>query len=479
MWKQIMVLLFISLPVVAQHSGGTINLTLEESYRLMNRKNQTLKIAKEQVSVAREERQILNSSWYPSLNASGAYVHLSNNIEVKEPLSQFTDPAKDFVHTILPDDELISSILNQIGAYSLTFPLLKQNLTTIDASLVWPVFTGGKRIFAGRMGRSMVRMAEINVEQTGATLQASLVESYYAVRLAKKVVQVREETWIGLQKHYQDALKLQENGMITKAERLFVQVNRDEAKRELESARKEYNVAQQALCTLLNMEQPVDILAVSPLFINDELPSETYFKELISVESYPVEQLYHQTELLRNQQRINRSAYIPDIALFGKQTLYARNLPRNLLPRTWVGVGFTWTLFDGWKREAKIRQTERSLESLALGKEKAINDLSVLVEKLYSEMRNAQDDVETLNTTIAMSRELVRMQRKSFQEGMATSTEVIDAEIMLSKVQIAFLLAYYQYDVALANLLAACGIPDAFWQYTRQGKTEDFIFESK
>lgn len=479
MWKQIVVLFFIPLAVEAQNGGMAVSLTLEESFRLMNKGNQTLKIAREQIGIAREERQILNSSWYPSLDASGAYVHLSDKIEVKEPLSQFTDPAKDFIHTIIPDDELISSILDKIGSYSLTFPLLKRNLTTVDASLLWPVFTGGKRIFANKMGRSMERLAEVNMEQTGATLQASLVEAYYAVRLAKKVVQVREETFIGMQKHYRNALKLQENGMITKAERLFVQVNLDEAKRELESARKEYGVVQQALSTLLNMEQPMDIFAVSPLFINEELPSKDYFKELIPLESYPVEQLYHQTELLKNQQCINRSAYLPEIALFGKQTLYAKNLPKNLMPRTMIGVGFTWTIFDGWKREATIRQTRRSLESLTLGREKAINELEVLVDKLYSEMQNAQDNVTALNTTITMSRELVRIRRKSFQEGMATSTEIIDAETMLSKVQIAFLLAYYQYDVALANLLAACGVPDTFWQYTRQGKTEDFIFESK
>ena len=47
-----------------------------------------------------------------------------------------------------------------------------------------------------------------------------------------------------------------------------------------------------------------------------------------------------------------------------------------------------------------------------------------------------------------MSRELVRVRKKSFQEGMATSTEVVDAEVMLAKVKTAFLLAYYQYDVA-------------------------------
>ena len=56
-------------------------------------------------------------------------------------------------------------------------------------------------------------------------------------------------------------------------------------------------------------------------------------------------------------------------------------------------------------------------------------------------------DAQTIRT-IEMSRELVRVRKKSFQEGMATSTEVVDAEVMLAKVKTAFLLAYYQYDVA-------------------------------
>ena len=61
---------------------------------------------------------------------------------------------------------------------------------------------------------------------------------------------------------------------------------------------------------------------------------------------------------------------------------------------------------------------------------------------------------------------------ESFKEGMATSSDVVDAEVVLSKVKTAFLLAYYQYDVALANLLSICGIPEAFHQYRMDGKTE-------
>lgn len=456
--------------------SAELSLTLEQSAALMNKSNRTLQMAEKAVGIARSERQKMNAFWYPSLNAAGAYVHLSNDIAVKEPLKQFTDPAKDFVHTIIPNDQFISSILDNIGAHTLTFPLLERNLTTIDANVIWPVFTGGKRIFATRIGNRMVDLAKVSKEETRAVLQSELVVTYYALRLAQRVVEVRQQTFNGLIKHYQNALKLEKNGMINKAERLFAQVSMEEAKRELESSRKELKVAQNALKVLLDVQDANAINPSSPLFMNHDLPDELYFKNLVGSANYMVSKLRIQEVMADNQLKISRSAYVPTIALFGKQTLYADNIPKNLMPRTMIGVGFTWNIFDGLNREAGIRQARLTKQSLQLGREKAQNDLGVLVDKLYSEIQNARDDAAALNTTIDMSRELVRIRKKSFQEGMATSTDVIDAETMLSKVQVAFLLAYYKYDVALASLLSTCGVPESFWHYSRTGQTEDFIF---
>ena len=97
-----------------------------------------------------------------------------------------------------------------------------------------------------------------------------------------------------------------------------------------------------------------------------------------------------------------------------------------------------------------------------IGQEKAKDDLSVGIDKLYTQMQKAQDNVRALNTTIELSEELVRIRKKSFTEGMATSTEVIDSETMLATVRVARLAAYYEYDVALMNLLALCGTPEEF-----------------
>lgn len=456
-------------PSPGQTSVDGESLSFDQAMQLLHQGNQSLKIADKGIEIAKSERGKLNAFWYPSLQSTGAFVHLSEKIEVKQSLSQFTDPAKDFVHSIIPDDKIISGILDQIGANTLIFPLAPRNLTTIDVTAEWVLFSGGKRFRASKIGNTMVDLAHENRAQVDATQRTLLAESYYGLRLAQQIVTVREVTYQSLEAHYRNALKLEANGMIDKAARLFAQVNMDEAKRELEAARKEESVVQNALKTLLNHEEEsINITPSSPLFINDSLPPKSAFILAMNTSNYLVNQLNLQEHIARQQVKIDQSGYMPNIALFGKQTLYSRGIQSNLLPRTMIGIGFTWNLFDGLEREKRIRQSKLTSQTLALGKEKAKDDLAVGIDKLYSQMEKAQDNVQALNTTIELSDELVRMRKKAFAEGMATSTEVVDAETMLAKVKVLRLASYYEYDVALMNLLALCGTPEQFSSYEMQ-----------
>lgn len=449
----------------AQVTPSHLSLSFDEALQKLHSGNRSLKIADKGIETARAERDKLNALWYPSLQGAGTYVHLSEKIEVKQPLSQFTNPAKDFVHEMIPNDQFISGILDQIGAHTLAFPLAPRNLTTIGLTAEWVVFSGGKRIRASRIGNTMIDLARENRQQTDATQRTLLAESYFGLRLAQEVLQVRQETYNNLKLHYENALKLEAAGMTDKAGRLFAQVNMDEAERALEAARKDVSVVQSALRTLLNIEDTCSIRPTSSLFINDQLPAKEEFIQTMQAENYTVNQLSLQQNIARQQLRIDQSGYLPDIALFGKQTLYAHGIQSNLVPRTMIGVGFTWNLFDGLAREKRIRQSKIARQTLALGKEKAKEDLSVGIDKLYTQLQKAQDNVRALNTTIELSEELVRIRKKSFAEGMATSTEVVDAETMLATVRVARLAAYYEYDVALMNLLALCGTPEHYARY--------------
>ena len=64
-------------------------LSFEESLHLLNQGNQSLKIADKSIEIAKAERDKLNAFWYPSLQSTGAFVHMSEKIEVNSPIAVY------------------------------------------------------------------------------------------------------------------------------------------------------------------------------------------------------------------------------------------------------------------------------------------------------------------------------------------------------------------------------------------------------
>ena len=449
------VCLAVALPLVAQQ----VSCSIEEARSLMLQHNASLKAADVEVQIARRERQRVNALWWPQVQAEGAYMHLSEKVEVRQPLSYYTDPAKEYVQSIIPGEELVTGLLDRVGQYTFTFPLLPQDIASVGLTAEWVAFSGGKRYYADRVAQRMVDVAQVNSERVGATEEVLLVERYYGLALAQHATEVCRRRYEAMVHHYDDALRMELVGLIDKAARLTAQVAMEEASREWQNAVNVEQVRQMALKQLLGMtDDAVQMVPTSPLFAMTELPAEALFVEAMRSGNYALSTLALEEQMAGDKLRIDLGGYLPSVALFGKQTLYAHGLPSNLFPRTVVGVGFAWNLFDGLDRERKVAQTKLTQQALAWSREDVEAELTVLVSELYATLQRAMADIRVLDSTILLNEELLRMRRLAFGEGMATMTELIDAENALATNRLARLTAQYACDVAWANLQALCGL---------------------
>ncbi|MEG0518811.1 MAG: TolC family protein [Bacteroidales bacterium] len=496
-------------PVPAPPPPAPTPISLEEAVQLLYANSKAIKIADKSVEIARAQKQKLNSLWYPYLTATGSYMHFSNEIEAKANAGETLKPLENAIKKHLPTQEDVNSFLQnsapilqqffphlnpqeisgiisgiggvlsgigisvsnmvtELNSKTLSFPILHRNISTIDANLTWPLFTGGKRIFANKIGRSLIAGAEeLKTGTTNAQLVV-LIETYYTLKLSRAVVQEREESYNSMVLLFNNAMSLMRNGMINKAEMLVAQVAMEEAIRELENARESNSVAENALRTMIglpinkNHKEFPDHSPLNPttdFIILNTLPPLEYYRELIDHNNTQLHLIRQQQNIAQNEKRIAQSAYVPTIALFAKQTIYSYQIPSHLAPRTVIGAGFVWNLFDGLSREKSIAISRKIYEQLQLGEEEARNDLYILAHKLRSQMMDALYNIRALESTTELSKELLRIREKSFAEGMANSGDVVAARATLSKVRIASMLAYWQFDIALANMNAICGEP--------------------
>src|SRR5699024_1216569 len=85
-----------------------------------------------------------------------------------------------------------------------------------------------------------------------------LVKRYFGARMADAAYHVHKQTEQSLSKHAQNAQRLEEEGQISRAERLRADVAHAEAVMELESAERHQRLTREALRTLLSSEQAIE-----------------------------------------------------------------------------------------------------------------------------------------------------------------------------------------------------------------------------
>jgi outer membrane protein TolC len=251
-------------------------------------------------------------------------------------------------------------------------------------------------------------------------------------------------------------------GVLGATELLVVEVAAEDARSELLAAENNVAASQTALRGVLGVDT-TDIVPVTPMFVADSLPSSSFFRS--SAESnYLVRGLSHQITAAELRRRMSRGGYAPTVALLGKQTIYSHGINRHLMPRSVVGVGVTWTLFDGLQREHEIGAARLAVVNSRLAHSSALSQTSVAIERLLAELHNAAARVRSGRRTVALNRRVLDNRRREWNEGVASIDRVVDAEVALASARVALLAAYYAYDVALMGLLAVCGCPDMFYE---------------
>ena len=166
---------------------------------------------------------------------------------------------------------------------------------------------------------------------------------------------------------------------------------------------------------------------------------------------------------------VERGGYKPTVFLYGNHTLYDDDtLLADLTPDWIVGVGVKIPLFSRDGHSGKIRAAESALAQARYMRSQTAQDLQLLLQQSYNQMLGANDQVASLNSTLALAAENRRLRDIAFKQGLSTSLERVDAEIKLSGARIQRLLAEYNYLIALAKLSSITGDIDSFLNHAQQ-----------
>lgn len=427
-------------------------LTISDAWEQLRRANESLQAARAEVDRRAAERVATRSLSQPQVELSATQTWIS------DPISIDLDPVRAVMlklHPTVPPGAVPPFLLD----------VQNNSFLKGQATAFWPLYAGGRIQAAQRAGAAGEAEAAAGLRQTENSLFHELVRRYYALQLARTVQATRNTVLAGVEQHLRQAVRLEEEGFVNRAERLHADVARAEARREKQKADRNVEIAGIALTGLIASDAATPPPPASPLFV--------ITTPLEEVASFVAAGTAHQPALaLLAAKRAQAAEGIkaeagrtrPEVYLFGAKELNRGDL--TLLEPDWAaGIGVRLPLWDRADRPNRLRAARAQERRVAFLAADTGRQLRTLIEKAHREVASAQDQFAALDTTMVLARENLRVRQTAFAEGQATSLEVVDAQLALARVETERARAAHDFVTALATLLEATGQPARFFTY--------------
>lgn len=423
-------------------------ISLKHAYELMASENGNLKASSFEVFQKQEEYKVAKGLHLPKVVASGTYLRIDNDLKFN------LNPQRDMLGGLLE----LPNPAQLLGDWD--FTLQEKNLGFATVNVSMPLFTGGLINDANKAAKINYELAKNTHQIKDNDYTINLIQSYFKLKLAKSVKNLRQEVYNTVQLHYNQATKFFENGVIAEVETLNAQVALSNANTELISSQKDLELATTAVENLIGTEH-IDSLSTN--FLKPSLvKSLSEFQTELLKNNNQLKVINQNKKLAQIGVKAEKSAYFPNIGFSGSYVPWTDNLPIAKNTKWFVGLGAEWVLFDGLQRKHKIKAALYKIDQAEAIESQAKLNLKTYSEKLFNTIQKTSEQYESLVLNETYAQKLKFMRTRAFQEGTGTSLEVVDATLKLSQIQFYELQALYDYNIAYGELMVITGQTELF-----------------
>jgi outer membrane protein len=419
-------------PVSAQEP-----LTLEASIDIALKNSIVLNIAKEGSKGATAQKREAITGFLPKFSTSYSYQRLNEDPSFRFPGFPPLIPASDMV----------------TGT--------KDNYNwVIEAKQ--PLFAGGGILAnyqASSIGEDAARLEETAKYQD---VVQEVKIAYFDILRAQRILTAASQSVEMLSAHRDVAENYFQVGMIPKNDLLHAEVELANGKQTLVKAQNAVDLTKARFNTVLKRKiftpvEIVDILNYQPLGQS--------FEECLNVAQQS--RLELKISSLKAAQaaklvRVAQSDYLPAVSVVGNYTRFGDNpsvsgSDYKDMESWYVMAVASWNFWEWGKTKFRV-DASKARENQAIDSVKELNDqITLEIKNAYLLLQEAEKQIAVSQKVIEQAEENFRISEERYKERVATSTEVLDAQTLLTRAKSEYANALGDYNVNYAKLQRAMG----------------------
>jgi len=403
-------------------ASSPMNLNLEASIQIALENNIGYKIAKSMVDISQVQVKEAEGAKKINMKLQGGYLQMSETI----------------------DEEAIEA-----GDYSGLFAP-GQGVPIISMSTTKILYSGGKMesLIDQAEANKQISLNDLEKEKQGVIYKVT--EAYYQVLQTEGMKRVRAQAVKQMQAHLESSEALLKEGMIAPIDLNRIKSQLSNLEHNLIKAENGHKL------TMYNLNSIMGIDLNTELVLENNLSYEPCG---IDLEDALVRAGENRSQIMNIALQRRIMEEMVDIAKSNRK-------PRVILSAESGITGWQatvvaeYSLMDGGVNKAKIEQAELNLAQVDQSEQQVRQLIEFEVRSAYLNMKEAEKLIKVAEEGIKNSQESFRIAQVKYNEGIATNTEVIDAQSTLIEAETNHLNALYDYNINRAALIKAMGKGD-------------------
>jgi outer membrane protein len=454
----------LSLPGVVSYASaqetapeqGQAELSLQQAYEMTLRNNSNAKLAREKLRQA--DLMAGKSYTYlgPEIVASYAYIRHSealilpmlNFVESTYMIQNNPDGTSNFL-PVIPVMEEIEFQPKDMQALQLTVSL------PIFAPPVYPAIGMAKINY--RLHREILRLTKSN-------LLYAVTRIYNGALTAQEFVKIQHRSVEALENHFAQAESKFRLGQITKIGVLQAELQLTQAQKKLAEAQDLYRNMIDNLIVMIGYDRAAEgelSLQQPPRPLRPEGDIDAVQHEAIGNRS-ELRMARMGLELSKKNKTVTWMKFVPMVGL----TFNYNHIPDPsalALENSWdLTLGARWTILQGGQRFFELCERESGINEAKISLQGARDQILLSVRQAKRELDTSDLNLDVAQKMVGLAREGFDLTSKSFNEGLSTSLDVIDANNSLNAAELGFASETFNNNTRVLALLMAMGrMPDA------------------
>ncbi|WP_233993860.1 TolC family protein [Salinibacter altiplanensis] len=302
-----------------------------------------------------------------------------------------------------------------------------------------------------RAASDAARAAGHKAERTEAVVAFRVKKGYYGLLLAERQVGVIDSALAAARANRDQAQALFDEGIINQADRLAAEVRVSELESQRSEAVAQRDNAADRLRFLIGLDENVRIEPTDSLTRESTLVGDVSL-EAVNQRRSDMRALRARADAAQEKTRARWLAFVPTLNARGTAGWYD-DAPFGTSGQSWTaGVSLSWSLFEGFQQIGRAQEAEAQQHRAEIALEQQALENDVEITSARRDLRAARERIEQARTAVAQAEESLRIRTNRYGEGMARTTDLLQAEATLAERRLASLRALYQHNVTVYRL---------------------------